>query len=277
MEILNKLLAIDLNYIIIGIVTLFFTLEQFLDAQFKFKKRAQHLFQNILFMVVFFLANIFWATVLVFSIEWLNNNEIGLFYLFQLPVWAKLILGVALFDFVTYWFHRIAHKLPILWRFHRVHHSDTTMDSSTYFRGHPVEIFLWFSVSNIVAAGIFGLDLFALALYALVSTPFLIFEHSNLRFPKWLDNTVGLIFTTPNIHKVHHEQDQYYTDSNYSDIFILWDRMFGTFKHKPVEDIKFGLAEFDTNKKQSFWYLIKSPFINIKRVGSEELKKEKLT
>ncbi len=273
MEILNKLLAIDLNYIIIGMIALFFTLEQILDPQFKFKKRVNHLFQNVLLLVVFLLANILWATVIVFSIEWLNNNQVGLFYLIQLPVWAKLILGVALFDFVTYWFHRMSHKVPLLWRFHRVHHSDTSMDSSTYFRGHPIEIFFWFSISNILAAGIFGLDLFTLGLYFLVATPFFILEHSNLRFPKWLDNTVGLVFTTPNLHKVHHEQDQHYTDSNFADIFILWDRLFGTYKHKPVEEIKFGLAEFDEDKKQTFWYLIRSPFINIKRVNSDDLKK----
>jgi sterol desaturase/sphingolipid hydroxylase (fatty acid hydroxylase superfamily) len=79
------------------------------------------------------------------------------------------------------------------------------------------------------------------------------------------------VITTPNIHKVHHEQDQHYTDSNFSDIFILWDRLFGTFKTKPVEQIKLGLKEFDEEKKQTFWYLMKSPFINVKRIGSDEL------
>lgn len=273
METLNKLLAIDLNYFIIGLIAVFYSLEHIADRSIQFNKKAKHLFHNFLLYVVFFLANILWAVVLVFSIEWLNNNQVGIFYLIQLPLWGKLILGVVIFDFVSYWFHRTAHNVPLLWRFHRVHHSDTTMDSSTYFRGHPVEIFLWFGVSNILASGIFGLDLLALGLYYLVATPFFIIEHTNLRFPKWMDKTIGLIFVTPNLHKVHHEQDQHYTDSNYSDIFILWDRIFGTFKQKPVEEIKFGLAEFDEPKKQSFWYLLKSPFINIKRIGSDELRK----
>lgn len=273
MEIFNKILAIDLNYIIIGLIAFFFTLEQVVATPFKFQKRAQHLFQNTLFMVVFILINILWATVIVLSVEWLNTHRVGLFYLFQIPDWAKWIIGVALFDFVSYWFHRMSHKVPLLWRFHRVHHSDTTMDSSTYFRGHPIETFLWFGVSNILTAGVFGLDLYTLGIYFLVSTPFFISEHANLRFPVWLDNTFGLIFTTPNLHKVHHEQDQYYTDSNYADIFILWDRIFGTYKYKKVQDMKYGLAEFDEDKKQTFWYLMKSPFINIARVGSEELKK----
>ncbi len=90
-------------------------------------------------------------------------------------------------------------------------------------------------------------------------------EHSNLRFPSWLDNTVGLVITTPNLHKIHHDQDQQYTDSNFADIFILWDRIFGTYSYKPAEQVKLGLAEFDEEKKQTFWYLIKSPFIKIER------------
>jgi sterol desaturase/sphingolipid hydroxylase (fatty acid hydroxylase superfamily) len=78
------------------------------------------------------------------------------------------------------------------------------------------------------------------------------------------------------MHKVHHEQDQFYTDSNYSDIFILWDRLFGTYKYKPTEQISFGLKEFEDEKKQTFWYLLISPFINMGRVTSEDLKKDKI-
>lgn len=274
METMNKLLSIDLNYIFIGMMVLFYSLEQILSTQFKFNKRPQHLGHNVLFQVAFYVCNIFYATVTVFSIEWLNNHQVGLFYLVQVPVWLKLIAGVALFDMTSYWFHRVAHKVPLLWRFHRVHHSDTSMDASTFFRGHPIESLLWFGTSNIIAAGIFGLDLMTLGLYFLVATPFFFLEHSNLRFPKWVDKSFGLIFTTPNLHKIHHEQDQHYTDSNFSDIFILWDRIFGSFTHKPVEEIKFGLKEFDEDKKQTFWYLMKSPFISMGRVTSEDLKKE---
>jgi sterol desaturase/sphingolipid hydroxylase (fatty acid hydroxylase superfamily) len=266
METLNELVSIDLNYIVIALFVVFYSLEQILETQFNFKKRGQHFFHSVLFQIVFLIGNLFWATFTVFSIEWLNQNEIGLFYLIQIPVWLKLVLGVAMIDLVTYLFHRLSHKVPVLWRFHRVHHSDTTMDSTTYFRSHPVEILFWFGSSNILAAGIFGLDLLTVGLYYLVATPFFILEHTNLRFPVWLDKTLGFVITTPNLHKIHHEQDQYYTDSNFADVFILWDRLFGTYKYKPVEQIKFGLKEFDENKKQTFWYLFISPFIKIKRV-----------
>lgn len=273
MDTLNKLLSIDPNYILIGLMVLFYSMEQLFSTQFKFDKRPQHLFHHLLFFVLFFLGNLLWAMVTVFAIGWLNSNQVGLFYLFTLPLWLKLVLGVILFDFVTYWFHRTAHRVPVLWRFHRVHHSDTSMDASTNFRGHPLELFLWFGTSNILAAAIFGLDLLSLGLYFLVVTPLFFLEHTNLKFPDWLDRTFGLVFTTPNLHKIHHEQDQYYTDSNYSDIFILWDRIFGTYKYKPPHEIKFGLKEFEEEKKQTFWYLISSPFIKMGRVSSDELKK----
>jgi sterol desaturase/sphingolipid hydroxylase (fatty acid hydroxylase superfamily) len=270
METLKQLLSINFNYILIGLIVVFYSFEQLFQTQFRFKKRQQHLFHNIMLQVAFSLVNIVWAIVTVFFIEWLNNHHVGLFYVVQVPVWVKLILGVVLFDFVTYWFHRAAHKVSLIWRLHRVHHSDSTMDASTTFRGHPFEV-IWFGVSNILAAAVFGLDLTALGLYFLVATPFFFLEHSNLRFPVWIDKTVGLIITTPNLHKIHHEQDQHYTDSNFADIVILWDRIFGTYTYKPVDQITFGLKEFETNQKQTFWYLLISPFINMNRVNSNQL------
>ena len=275
METLNKLLAIDINFIIIGLIVVFYTMENIFTTQFRFNGMPNHLLQNILFQVAFYMATLLWAFVTVFTIEWLNKHEIGLFYLVTVPLWLKLALGVMMFDFVNYWFHRTAHRIPLLWRFHRVHHSDTRMDASTNLRAHPIELAVYFGTSNIVAAAIFGLDLLSLGLFFLIITPYVFLEHSNIKFPVWLDKTLGLVFTTPNMHKVHHEQDQYYTDSNYSDIFIIWDRIFGTFKYKPPSEIKFGLKEFEEHGKQGFWYLIRSPFMNFKRISSAELKKEK--
>jgi len=273
MELLQNLVTIDLKYFIVGMIVLFLYFEHVFDKQYKGDNKTLHWANNFLFLIVFVVLNFLWAYVVVFCMEWLNGRQVGLFYLFEMPYWLKLILGVAMLDFVSYWFHRLGHHVPVLWRFHRVHHSDTKMDASTNFRGHPIESFLWFGTSNILAAGIFGIDLIAFGLYFFIITPLFFLEHANLRFPTWLDKTVGLVFTTPNIHKIHHDQDQYYTDSNFADIFIIWDRMFGTFKYKPPQEILLGLKEFEDEKKQTFWYLMKSPFHNVKRIGSDELEK----
>lgn len=275
MDLLNELLGIDPNYIVIGLIVFFFSLEQIMKSPFNFKKRINHLFQNILFHIIFVILNIFFVTFQVFSIEWLNSNHIGLLYLIELPIGAKLIISVALYDVTTYWIHRGTHKIPLLWRFHRVHHSDTTMDSSTVFRFHPIELILVFGIGNIITAGLFGTDVFSMALYYFILYVFLFFEHANLNYPNWLNSTFGLIFVMPDHHRVHHQQDQFYTDSNYADIFILWDRIFGTFKIMPIEKMKYGLVEFEEDNRQTFLYLIKSPFINIKRIPTDKKERSK--
>lgn len=265
MELLDAILNVNPNYVIIGLLAIFFTLEQVSGTPFSFKKRGNHLFQNILFQITLTLLNLFFVSLQVYAIEWLNANEIGLLYLVDLPFWVKLFLGVALYDLTTYWIHRASHKVPLLWRLHRVHHSDTTMDSSTTFRFHPLELILIYQTGNILTAGIFGTDVTSMALYYFIISIFFFLEHSNLNYPKWLNSTLGLIFVMPDHHRVHHHQEQYYTDSNFADIFILWDRLFGTFKQIPIEEIKFGLKEFEQDEKQTFWYLMKSPFIDIKK------------
>jgi len=265
MDLLNILLGIDPNYVVIGLIVFFFSLEQIMKSPFNFKKRINHLFQNVLFQIVLVVLNIFFVTFQVFSIEWLNSNHIGLLYLIELPIWAKLFISVTLYDVTAYWVHRGTHKIPLLWRFHRVHHSDTTMDSSTVFRFHPIELIFVFGIGNIVTAALFGTDVFSMALYYFILYIFFFIEHANLKYPRWLNSTLGLIFVMPDHHRVHHQQEQYYTDSNYADIFIIWDRLFGTFKMMTIEKMKYGLVEFDTENKQTFLYLIKSPFINIKK------------
>jgi len=275
MEIIDTILKINPNYIIIGLLAIFFTLEQVSGTPFSFKQRGNHLFQNILFQIVLMILNIFFVSIQVYCIDWLNSSEIGLLYLVELPFWSKLFLSIVLYDFTTYWIHRASHKIPLLWRLHRVHHSDTTMDSSTTFRFHPLELILIYQTGNILTAGIFGTDVTSMALYYFIIYIFFFLEHSNLNYPKWLNSTFGLIFVMPDHHRVHHQQDQFYTDSNYADILIIWDRLFGTFKMMPVEKMKYGLIEFDSENQQSFLYLIKSPFINIKRITREPKGKSK--
>lgn len=269
-EILNTILNINQNYLIIGLLVIFFTLEQVSTTPFRFKQRGKHLLENSLFQIVLTGLNIFFVAIQVYSIEWLNTQQIGLFYLVEFPFWVKLVLGVVLYDLTTYWVHRASHNVPLLWRLHRVHHSDTTMDSSTTLRFHPLELVLIYQTGNILTAGVFGTDVNSMVVYYFIIYIFLFLEHANLRYPKWLNNTLGLVFVMPDHHRVHHQQEQFYTDSNFADIFIIWDRLFGTFKMMLVEQMKYGLVEFEGEKKQSFLYLMKSPFMQIKRVASEK-------
>lgn len=269
MEILNQLLTIDPNHIVIGLIVVFFSLEMAIIRPIDFKGKLNHLFHSFLFQLIAIFMGTLLGFMVVTTFDFISQNEFGLFNWVQIPFWLKITVGVFLIDFADYWFHRFDHKIPILWRFHRVHHSDTSMDASTAIRTFPTEL-IYFTFGELIIAVIFGLDIMSMNVFLLILLPALFIQHTNLQYSKWADKTLGWLIMMPNFHKVHHEQDQFYTDSNYGTLFILWDRLFGTFKIKPVNEIKYGLKEFEGNKKQSFAYLIKSPFINIKRVTNKK-------
>src|SRR5690349_4030158 len=121
-NLINKLLSIPPNYITIFMVSLFYTLEHLPNTPFKFNKRPLHLFHNVLFQLPSYVVSFFFAIFQVWCIQWISDHHIGLFNQIEIPFVAKLIIGVACFDFTTYWFHRLAHKLSWVWRIHRVHH-----------------------------------------------------------------------------------------------------------------------------------------------------------
>lgn len=270
MGVLQTLLSLDTTYVLIALFTVFFTVEQIVNTPIRIKDRFNHFIQNALLQVTLVVLNLFWSSVIVLAIGWVNAQQVGLLHHIELPFWASLLAGVMVYDMTAYWFHRMAHRIPLLWRFHRVHHSDNAMDSSTSFRSHPFEIMIVFGASDILATAVFGPMPMALGLYTLVLIPFFMLQHTSLRFPPWLDKTVGLVITTPNLHKIHHEKDQFHTDSNYADIFILWDRLFGTFTYKPADQLNIGLNEFSKPEQHSFWYLMRSPFINLVRKSPGE-------
>lgn len=271
MNLVHQLINLDPNLISIVLLVVFFSLEQFSVCYKGIHSRGLHLLHNVILQVLLVVMNLFFATVLVQCIEWLNGHEVGLMYLFEMPAWLKLVLGVLSFDFVTYWIHRASHKVPFLWRLHRVHHSDTHMDSSTTFRFHPLELILIYQTGNILTAAIFGSDVTALSVYYLVLSAFFFVEHSALRYPQWINNTLGLVLVMPDHHRVHHHRQQQYTDSNFADIFIIWNRPFGTYQLVPTQAKDYGLDEFDAPQKQTFHYLLKSPFL---RVTKDDLAKD---
>jgi len=243
--------SIDGNYVIIFLIALFYSLERLLGAPFKFDRRLPHFLHNLVFMIVFYLASLAFALVQVAIVSWSSTHHVGLFYWIEIPLWLKVIIGVMCLDFASYWFHRLAHTLPLFWSLHRVHHSDTSMDTSTFFRGHPLEVLI-FGTSSTLACVLFGIDLSILGVYFIVVLPFQVAQHANIQLPDWTDKLFGTVFITPNIHKVHHDQNQYYTDSNFADVFVFWDKLFGTYKYSSVKSRLYGLKEFDDTKKQTF-------------------------
>lgn len=265
METLNQLLSIDPNYILIGLIIIFFSMEMAFMRPVSVKGKLNHLFQSFLFQLLAILLGSLLGLMVVTTFDFIEQNNFGLFNWIEIPFALKVILGVFIIDFADYWFHRFDHKVPVLWRFHRVHHSDTAMDASTALRQYPTELF-YFAFGELVLCVIFGLDIMSMNIFIFLLIPVFFIQHTNIRYPESLDKAFGWLLLMPNFHKVHHEQDQHYTDSNYGTLFVIWDRIFGTFRTKPVEAINYGLKEFEGKKKQSFLYLIKSPFISIRQI-----------
>lgn len=218
-EIFDEIASINYNVLSVTLISFFYFIEKVFNTGHKFDKKGLHIVNNLPLFVLFWIISFGVANVQVGVYNFFNTNHIGLFHLIHLPYVLQIVIGVAMLDMGTYWIHWLSHKIPFLWRFHRVHHSDMHMDSSTYFRFHPFEFS--FAIGNIIVGGLLGLDLTILTVYFLVVLPFVIIEHVNIEFPKWIDLSIGKIFTTPNMHKVHHHKDQEFTDSNYADIFII--------------------------------------------------------
>ncbi len=264
MEFLEKLLSLNQNHIFYGLLGGLFLLEIIRGSRSQIGGKMKHLFHNFLFQLILIALGSVVIYMTLQTFEWIETNQFGLFNWIAVPYWLKIIAGVFIIDLADYWFHRWDHRVPFLWRQHRVHHSDTSLDVTTTLRIFPTDL-IYFVAGECIFAAAFGLDILSMNIFLFLLLVMMFLQHTSLRFPKWIDLAFGWLLMTPNYHKVHHEQDQYFTDSNYGTIFIIWDRIFGTFRYKPVNEINFGLEEFATSEKQSFWYQIRSPFIDIKR------------
>jgi sterol desaturase/sphingolipid hydroxylase (fatty acid hydroxylase superfamily) len=203
---------------------------------------------------------LWWATA-----QWAQAHGIGLLNWLALPGWARLAGVFLLFDAWMYGWHRLNHRLPLLWRFHRAHHSDPKMDVTTANRFHIGEIALSSALRAPVIA-LLGLQLWELALYELVMFSVVQVHHANVALPARCDAGLRLVIVTPFMHKVHHSRWRPETDSNYGSLFSFWDRLFRTFRWRehPAE-LRFGLQEFDGPEHHTLTGLLATPFRRVSR------------
>jgi sterol desaturase/sphingolipid hydroxylase (fatty acid hydroxylase superfamily) len=178
-----------------------------------------------------------------FAATWAQANSFGVFYWVSLPKPLAVIAGVLILDLAAYGGHVLKHKVPLFWRFHRVHHSDAEMDVTTGFRFHPVEALIsW--VFLIPAIVLFGIPTLAILVFAGLYSLSALAQHANFAFPEWADRIVRVVFVSPGSHRIHHSPRRERTDSNYATLFSFWDRIFGTYKTpRQHAEMEFGLAE----------------------------------
>jgi len=237
---------------IFGIFILFFVVEKLFPLR---ESRAGLLARLVVNGITSLLSFVVAATVVrpsaLRAINWTSEQPFGLLHLVPLPVWAQFIIGFLLLDLSFYYWHVLNHKIPLLWRFHNVHHMDPGLDVSTGFRFHFGEV-LFSTVFRIVQAGLIGMSFATFATYEFVFQANTLFHHSNLRLPIRVERWLNKILVTPRMHGIHHSQVRRETNSNFGVVFPWWDRL-----HKslglniPQSKIEIGIAGYsspDDNK-----------------------------
>jgi sterol desaturase/sphingolipid hydroxylase (fatty acid hydroxylase superfamily) len=170
--------------------------------------------------------------------------------------------------------HLASHKIPILWRIHRMHHADTGFDLTTALRFHPLEIVLsmvW-KAAIVVALGVPAV---AVLIFEIVLNGTAMFNHANARLPLGLDRVLRLFVVTPDMHRVHHSSIPEETDSNYGFNFPFWDRIFGTYNDQPRlghDGMEIGLREFRDGSSANLMWSLALPFRRTKPVGGDQKK-----
>lgn len=193
-----------------------------------------------------------------------HENSIGLFNIIELNDWAVLFISLLALDLLIYGQHVLVHKVPILWRLHRMHHTEIGLDVTSANRFHPIEIIL----SMLIKMGfvlIMGVPVAAVILFEILLNGLALFNHSNIRLPRMLEKLLRIVFITPEIHWIHHSEIVAETNSNYGFNLCIWDKIFGTYIDKPTleySEMQQGLSEFGFDKSLNFVELIISPFKN---------------
>jgi sterol desaturase/sphingolipid hydroxylase (fatty acid hydroxylase superfamily) len=222
--------------------------------------RLRRALPNVSLTVLVLLTNLALSFAAASVAGFVVSHRIGLLFLTRLPLWIEVIIGVAALDCFAYVAHVLLHKMPLAWRFHRVHHSEEEVDVTTAFRQHPGES-IWRVFWQLPAIVVFGLPLWLVVVYLTVSAVNAQLEHANIRLREPLDRLVRALFVTPNMHKAHHSRRQTETDSNYSNIFSLWDRVFGTYTaHVEFPTLRYGLDDLDERETQRLRGLLALPF-----------------
>jgi sterol desaturase/sphingolipid hydroxylase (fatty acid hydroxylase superfamily) len=192
-----------------------------------------------------------------------SSQGLGLFNNINIPNWLIITLSVLLLDLMIYWQHRIFHLVPMFWRFHKVHHADSHIDASTGLRFHPIEILLSILLKGL-AVLLLGVPAIAVIIFEVALNGFALFNHANIRLPRWLEYPLRAILITQVLHRIHHSQVVEETNSNYGFSVSWWDRLFGSYKSqakKPDEDLDIGLKNYKAdNKTATLLSLLKMPF-----------------
>ena len=261
------------SIILVGGITFFWFLEGFFPmVKFNYKK-WKHAIPNFFFTFTTIVINFIFAFLLLNVSDWTSHAEFGLLHwLPTLPLWIDVLLGVLLLDLIgAYLPHFVEHKIKPLWMIHLVHHSDPQVDTTTANRHHPLESLVRF-IFTLIGVGFVGTSIGIIMLYQALSVVSTQFNHANIKIPKRLDRWISYLVVSPDMHKIHHHYRLPYTDTNFGNIFSVWDRLFGTFSYIDRSKVIYGVDVFPDEKKNTqIGSLLRQPFEKYQRPTMDRL------
>ncbi|PPD28092.1 MAG: fatty acid hydroxylase [Hyphomicrobium sp.] len=189
-------------------------------------------------------------------------HGIGLFNRLAQPMWTEILIAVVILDLAIWFQHWAAHRFPVLWRLHQMHHADVDIDVTTAIRFHPIEIalsMLW-KIACVLALGISPI---AVLLFEIILNACAMFNHANIALPRGLDRIIRLVIVTPDMHRIHHSVLGREHNSNYGFNLSIWDRLFGTYTDQPAAGhtgMTIGLPAYQTEGPTRLGWSLTLPF-----------------
>jgi len=248
-----------------GVFTLMLVLETWIPRRHIKVKRFQHLTGNVLLSIISTVS----LTVLfpLAAVEWAVQVETLGWGLLNIPTWNDflllgLVLSILILDLSIYWQHRLMHKVPVLWRLHRVHHTDPHLDVSSGIRFHPLEIIISM-VWKFVIIALIGASPLAVFLFEVQLNAFAMFNHSNFKIPLKLDRWLRSLFVTPDMHRIHHSIHSSECNSNYGFTLTWWDFVFRSYSATPRDgqlNMQLGVQGWMQDSSNSLQGLLIQPF-----------------
>ena len=251
------------NFFALGVVVLFvllFSLELLRPLRRRKRTRAQRLPINLAVTALGFATGSLTVRPAALGLAfWAQSHSFGLLHLLPLPFWAELAIGVLWLDLTFYYWHRLNHLRPWLWRFHNVHHVDPDMDVTTSFRFHFGEV-LYSTPFRVLQVGLLGISPVTYLLYEFIFNCETMFHHSNVRLPVTLERLLNKIIVTPRMHGVHHSALGPETNSNYSVVFSCWDRLNRSLRlNVPQAEVVIGVPGYLLPEDNRFLRLLTMP------------------
>ena len=259
--IFENISSVNRALIIVSGISIFWVIEGIVPFKFHNYRKWKHSIPNFLLTLTTIIVNFFFAFLLVFAADWTNENNFGIIHLVNSTTLVSVILGLLVLDLIgAYLPHLVQHKVKLLWYIHIVHHTDHKVDTTTANRHHPFESVVRF-IFTFIGIFISGAPIGLVLMYQSISVIASQFNHANIQISNKVDKLLSYVIVSPNMHKVHHHFELPYTDSNYGNIFSIWDRLFGTYMELNKDKIVYGVdTDLDEVQNSKFASLIERPF-----------------